>query len=268
MQGLEADQLEQLIARTGEKKFLIVDVRKEKEFRLDHIPGAINIPLAEIEFYPFASDTRTFVFYCRRGVRSKVAAILAMEVGVKTENIFHLTGGMMAYCGEILLDIPRVAHFPSQMTLVEVMEKSINFEKGAFLFYDGIKQRFEGTDLYPVIEKMCRAEVDHGKIIFKMLDAQKPSSLAFKPYFDRCSGDILEGGKSLGEINRFLDGISPENSVDILEFAIELEFCAYDLYKTMAENSKVPGIKEMFFILAQAEKKHLSIMIKSLELIS
>ncbi len=61
-----------------------------------------------------------------------------------------------------------------------------------------------------------------------------------------------------------MDRTSPENRMDILEFAIELEFCAYDLYKTMAENSKELVVKEMFYTLSQAEKRHLSLLVNHL----
>lgn len=43
---------------------LIVDVRSEKEFRSAHIPGAINIPLDELEQRRFELDaTKPTVFY-------------------------------------------------------------------------------------------------------------------------------------------------------------------------------------------------------------
>jgi rhodanese-related sulfurtransferase/rubrerythrin len=269
MQELSAPQLEKLISTAREKAFLIVDVRQAEEYRLDHIPGAVNIPLAQVEFNPFVfDDKRKVIFYCRSGRRSKVAAVLAAEAGLQKENIFHLGGGMMAYSGEILLDVPRVDHFSPVMTLVEVMEKAINFEKGAFFFYDRAKEKFKTTSLYETMGKMSQAEVSHAKMIFKMLDAREPCGIPFDDYFQICTGDILEGGKPLSEIERFLDTVSPGNKVDILEFAIELEFSAYDLYKAMAENSKNPVIIEMFFTLAQAERKHLSMMIDSLELIT
>lgn len=268
MRELTAEQLKQLIAETREKAFLIVDVRQAAEYRLDHIPGAVNIPLAEIEFDPFVLDeTRKVIFYCRHGIRSTVAVVMATDAGLNQENAFHLRGGMMAYTGEILLDVPRVDLFSSGMTLVAVMERAINFEKGAFLFYAAAKKKFIGTPLHGTMVKMSQAEVGHAKIIFKMLSAQEPGPLSFEDVFDRCPGDILEGGKPFCEMNAFLDGVSPENKVDILELAIELEFCAYDLYKTMAERSKGPVMKNMFFALAQAEKDHLSTMINSLELI-
>ena len=54
--------------------------------------------------------------------------------------------------------------------------------------------------------------------------------------------------------------------MDILDFAIEIEYSAYDLYKTMAEQSEQEKTQAMFFSLAQAEKVHLEQMINALEL--
>ncbi|MBU0970051.1 MAG: hypothetical protein KKC20_05355 [Proteobacteria bacterium] len=266
MQALTAQQLETLITGSQEDAFLIVDVRQAEEYRLVHIPGAVNIPLAQVEHHRFVSDnTRKVIFYCRGNSRSKVAAVLAAAGGLNPDNIFHLTDGMTAYTGEILLDLPRMDHFPSAMPSDEVMEKAINFEKGAFLFYNRAKDRVKGTCLYKIMGSMAGAEVRHAKTLFEMLDKQKTCLLSFEDFFNRCTGDILEGGAPIGEINIFLDTIFPENRIKLLEFAIELEFSAYDLYKNMAETTRERVVKEMFLFLAQAEKKHLSTMIESLD---
>ena len=49
MRELTPGQLKQLMAGNKENAFCIVDVRQAAEYRLDHIPGAVNIPLAEAE---------------------------------------------------------------------------------------------------------------------------------------------------------------------------------------------------------------------------
>jgi rhodanese-related sulfurtransferase/rubrerythrin len=267
IQDLTSKQLEELINSDKEQDFLIVDVRQSREYRLDHIPGAVNIPLARVEFNPLKLDeNRKVIFYCRSGSRSKVAALFATQAGMKKENLFHLRGGMSAYGGEILLDMPRVDLFSPVLPLKKIMEKAINFEKAAFSFYDRAKEKFKGTPIYEIMHKMCLAEKVHARTIFNMLNAQEPCHLTFDDFFEDCKGDILEGGKPLDEIMAFLDKILPENKISILEFAIELEFSAYDLYKTMAEDSKDPLAKEMFYTLAQAEKQHLSKIIHSLDL--
>lgn len=262
-----AGQLEKLIQTGREKAFLIVDVRKPEEYKLNHIPGSVNIPIADIEFHPFVFDEkRRVIFYCHGGRRSKVAALIAEEAGLSDDKIFNLDGGMMAYSGEILLDIPRVEIFSRDLSSIAVMEKAIDLEKGAYLFYQAAGGYFTGTRVHPVMERMLKAEKGHARSIFKILDKQEPCGMSFGEFFDFCEGDILEGGKTQDQIQRFLGQIRPENKIDILDFALELEFSAYDLYKAMTFQSSDIEVKEMFFTLAEAEKQHMTEIIESLEL--
>ena len=110
------EELEELIHTGRDKAFLIVDIRKPEEYRLDHIPGAVNIPLPEISCQRFLPEPdRKMIFYCRAGRRSKAAALLAVDAGVEPGNCFSLDGGISAYTGEILMEIPRVELFVENM---------------------------------------------------------------------------------------------------------------------------------------------------------
>lgn len=58
---------------------LVVDVRTPEEYASGHYPGAVNIPLAEIEarLAEFGDVKRPIVVYCRSGNRSaRARAIL------------------------------------------------------------------------------------------------------------------------------------------------------------------------------------------------
>lgn len=64
---------------------IIVDVRRPDEFSLGHIPGAINVPLTDIQQkqLPSLMDDKNSVYliYCRSGVRSVTAAKLLEQTG-------------------------------------------------------------------------------------------------------------------------------------------------------------------------------------------
>ncbi|MCP3871781.1 MAG: hypothetical protein GY699_01290 [Desulfobacteraceae bacterium] len=269
IQELSTKTLARFIKEKKEEEFLIVDVRQLEEYRLDHIPGATHIPLAEIQFDPFLfDDDRKLIFYCRSGSRSKVAASFVSEAGYDEKQLYHLKGGMLEYTGEILLNMPRIDHFPSDISSKDIMEKSIDFEKGAYFFYSSVKEKFHGSALYHAMEEMGQAEISHAKSIYNQMKKDYTVEMDFDLFFNTCKGQILEGGKSLKEIENFLSEIKSDECIDIIDFAIELEFTAYDLYKTMAENSNQDqeGAIQMFHTLAQAEKKHLEKMIQALEL--
>lgn len=262
---LSGKVLQRFIKDKNEKQFLIIDVRQEKEYRLDHIPGAVNIPLSEIQFDPYVFDgDRKLIFYCRSGSRSKVAAIFVAETGYDVKNLYHIKGGMLDYTGEVLMDIPRVDLFSSTKDSVDIMEKSMDLEKGAFYFYTHVKNKFRGSELYRVMEKMGQAELSHAKIIYNQMKKEQDIEMEFDLYFNSCKGEILEGGKTLKDVKKFI--YDTEDCINFIEFAIDIEFSAYDLYKTMAENSNKENVKNMFYDLTQAEKKHLEKMIQSIEL--
>jgi len=79
----------------------VVDIREANEYNDWHIGGARNLPayialntqdyepfLEQIQTYP---KEREYVMVCRRGITSKMAAMLASQVGYKTSS---LRGGM------------------------------------------------------------------------------------------------------------------------------------------------------------------------------
>ena len=72
---------------------VIIDVRTKDEFSKAHVPGAIHIPLADIETYDGDKDEKIAV-YCRTGNRSSIAKRTLEELGYKyVINIGGVTDG-------------------------------------------------------------------------------------------------------------------------------------------------------------------------------
>ncbi len=65
-EGLEAVDREELIERVRRKSAMVIDVRPVEEFQAGHIPGAISVPLKELEsrLAEFPKD-KEIVAYCR-----------------------------------------------------------------------------------------------------------------------------------------------------------------------------------------------------------
>jgi rhodanese-related sulfurtransferase len=69
-----------------------IDVRYPSEYQYDKLPGAINIPLAEIRNAARVLDKgREYVVYCQSGRRSAAAAFLLAQRGFRA---FVLDGGL------------------------------------------------------------------------------------------------------------------------------------------------------------------------------
>ncbi|HCY86536.1 MAG TPA: hypothetical protein DHV36_15490 [Desulfobacteraceae bacterium] len=265
---LSPDELDRLIRKGRERSFLLVDVRPTGVYALDHIPGAINLPASEIDDHSFDADTwDSLVFYCRNGIRSKVAACIAEENGFPGDRVFNLSGGIAAYTGEILLDMPELSTFPKDMPLAELMERAVNLEKGACRFYRKITPLFEDTQAYPYLRGMADTEIAHARAIFNTLAPLVGDSRAFDAVFASCKGGFLEGGRSTDETLALMAKSCGNRLEAILDFALDMEFSAYDLYKNRgAESSGAAG--DLFIALAQAEKTHIADILTCIDLVA
>lgn len=74
------------------KHRILIDVREPHEFRGGCIPGAINIPLSQLQsrLSEIPKDQR-ILLYCQSGMRSKTAARLLLKNGYV--DLAHLQGG-------------------------------------------------------------------------------------------------------------------------------------------------------------------------------
>ncbi|UOQ93947.1 sulfurtransferase TusA family protein [Halobacillus shinanisalinarum] len=84
----------------GDEDLSIIDVREQAEFAFGHIPGAINIPLGEIEerFQELNQDDELHVI-CRTGSRSDLAAQKLSEKGFK--HVKNVIPGMSTWEGSM-----------------------------------------------------------------------------------------------------------------------------------------------------------------------
>lgn len=81
-------------------KVAIVDVRSASEFGASHLPGAVNIPVSDVErrLAEIPRD-QLVVFICRSGARSMTASAVATRAGLT--NVAHLEGGLLGWAKEL-----------------------------------------------------------------------------------------------------------------------------------------------------------------------
>ena len=71
---------------------LWLDVRYPSEYQYDKLPGAINVPLAEVRnMFAMLDRTKEYIAYCQSGRRSAAAAFLFAQRGFK---VWLLEGGL------------------------------------------------------------------------------------------------------------------------------------------------------------------------------
>ena len=80
----------------SDKAPLVVDVRKPAEFGAAHIPGAINIPLAELEKrIDELRHENGVLIYCINGSRTRKAEPIVYANDIT--NVYHLEGAFQAW---------------------------------------------------------------------------------------------------------------------------------------------------------------------------
>jgi adenylyltransferase/sulfurtransferase len=78
----------------------IVDVREPQEFAVSRLPGAVNIPVGQLqERLAEIPKNRLAVFVCRSGARSLTASAIAARAGLV--DAAHLEGGLLAWAQDL-----------------------------------------------------------------------------------------------------------------------------------------------------------------------
>lgn len=103
MRNLDPAEFQSLIARDDA---VLLDVRMPEEIEIAALPGAVNIPLAELgarigELNPAAP----IAVLCHHGVRSEMAGRLLERNGFA--DVAHLSGGIDAWSQCIDASVPR-----------------------------------------------------------------------------------------------------------------------------------------------------------------
>ena len=81
---------------------LILDVRTPQEYHEGHIPGAVNINIQDPAFMDKLDelkDDKTYLVYCRSGVRSAKACQMMGSQGFN--DLYNLEGGILEWTGRV-----------------------------------------------------------------------------------------------------------------------------------------------------------------------
>ena len=265
-ENLPVEEFKQYTDTQIEKNYLLIDVRQPEEYTQAHIPGSKLIPLMELESrlvdLPLDMD---IVFYCRSGARSKAAAVMALGSAVPLKKIYNLMGGIMAWDGKTLVDSPRVKIFDGIENPDDLLLKSMDLEKGALRFYLYVVEKYAGQPFVHVMAPLVKAERIHAQSIYRYWKKMAESPLPFDEVFEDLKGDILEGGEDLESIISQIETIEDNPCLRLIELALNIEYAAYDLYRTMAEQTDDDHARNVFLTIAQVEKSHMQMLANAVD---
>ena len=92
-QTLTQDEVKELLDK---KNTVLLDVRTEEEYWEEAVEDSLNIPLHELqERIEELDKKKTYITFCRSGIRSKTAALILLEEGFL--NIFNSQDGILTW---------------------------------------------------------------------------------------------------------------------------------------------------------------------------
>jgi rubrerythrin len=146
-----------------------------------------------------------------------------------------------------------------------VLTRAIDLEKGVHRFYAVLVPRFANTPQAPVLQELLAAEAAHGRVLYDALAkiGRQPDE-SFEALFERLPGELVEGGQSWDALVERTRSLRDQGTVALLEFALELEYSAYDLYKNLADRAALRESRDAFLLLAAQERAHAQAVAKRL----
>jgi rhodanese-related sulfurtransferase/rubrerythrin len=265
IRDLTPEALRRFIQSHKETAYRLVDVRQPGEYEDSHIPGAQLLPLPElVQSMSALPPDQDLVFYCRSGARSMAAATMVKDEGVTGGDIFNLAGGILAWDGGLAVDQPRIDLFDFQAPPADTLKRAMNLEKGAFNFYRHVERHYADNDWSEIFGKLSKAEIGHARTVYHFWSKMDSDPPDFDSVFDTLGGDVLEGGISFEKAVDQVSAVQGTACIPLIELALQIEYAAYDLYRTMADRSPAPDARDAFLTLAQAEKNHMQSLIKAI----
>ena len=263
---INAEALRAYMATHKENDYLLIDVRQPEEYTESHIPGARLLPIMELvpRLFELPAE-RDLFFYCRSGGRSAAAAVLALEEAVCNANIYNISGGMLAWDGRSIEGSPRWHLFDSVATTGERLHLAMDLEKGAQRLYEYVAERFSSAPFAETFARLAKAEVAHARTVYNYWQAETGAGVSFDNLYEDLKGEILEGGEALESVLTSVSRLEENACLPLVEMALGVEYAAYDLYRTLADNGQDEGVRDAFLKLAQAEKAHMEALTKTID---
>lgn len=249
---MEPEGLRRFRAGRDEDEYLLLDVRQPGEYRRGHLPGAVLIPLPELEGRLDELDRKLpTVVYCAIGGRSRAAAELMAGRGFI--EVYSLRGGMKAWDGAAALGPPEQgkALFPAHAAPAGLLARAYALEQSMAAFYQGLADEAPDAGIAEMAGRLARVERGHGQRVRRLCE-QAGAGADEREIMERAEqGGVLEGGLRPEDLP---GGVLDREA--LLSLAMMVETQAMDLYSRLARDHEGEAQKALNG-LARQEKEHL-----------
>ena len=265
VESMSTDQAHTFIADNPPEKLTILDVRQPQEYKRGHIPGAVLIPLPELnERIKEIDPQKPTVVYCAVGGRSRVAA--QMLSGNGFEQIYNMSGGYKAWEGEAAVGDQNqgLAVFTDLASVSESLLIAYSMEKGLRDFYLSMLDKTKTDRVRKLFQKLADIEINHQKRIFAEYQRIENAKITLEAFETKIVPGIMEGGLTTEEYLAIYN-TDLESSVDVISMAMSIEAQALDLYHRAAQITEDDQTTESLLKIAAEERVHLNELAKLME---
>jgi rhodanese-related sulfurtransferase/rubrerythrin len=260
---LRPDEIKARLDRDSKGEYLLLDVRQPEEYQDGHIPGAMLIPLGELEARQGELDRdKRIIAYCRSGHRSMAAAMALCGLGF--EGLYHLDGGILNWDYETITGMPeeRPQLVTESADVRDILMLAIKLEKGSWEFYMAAKDKVASPQAKQSFQMLADAEDEHMQRLY-----QRAISLLGEgalPSLEQLRRELrvehIEGGvETSPALARVEEKVTDE--MEALEVALEKEYMSYDFYKRTSALVENPDAKALLHQLALEERNHADILL-------
>jgi rhodanese-related sulfurtransferase/rubrerythrin len=266
VKSISSDEVRAIIKENRTDEYCLLDVRQPVEYEQGHIPGAILIPLAELQsnLNKVKSDRMTIV-YCRSGNRSRSGVGILNGAGI--EDVYNMEGGMLAYNGLVAAGPPEagVFCFPENLTPEELMAMAWYIEDGSQSFLRSIKESAQDPELENVLTDLTAHKIDHKESLSKLYQnisgqlagEDFPTNVLHKP-----PQNVMAGCVSVPEAVNW----SKDKAIsEIIDLLMALEANTFDLYLKLGRQVESERARSVFMKLSEEESRHLEKIASILE---
>lgn len=245
-------------------EFLLLDVRQPEEYQAGHIPGAVFIPLSELEARQGELNRgKKIITYCRSGHRSMAAAIALCGLGF--EGVHHLDGGILNWPDETITGIPegRPELITEAADAGDILMLAIKLEKGSRDFYMAARDKGKSPQMKETFQMLANAEDRHMERLYERAISLLGEGVL--PPLEKLKRELrvehMEGGI---EISPALAKVGEKftDEMEALEIALEKEYMSYDFYKRTSALVEKPDAKTLLYELALEERKHAGVLLE------
>ena len=262
-----ADKIRKFMQDHQPEEYNLLDVRQPREYAREHLPGATLVPMGDLpeKMQEFDPEKLT-ITYCGIGVRSRAAASMLSHAGFR--NVYSMEGGINAWNGLVAEGEPEMgmSYFEPARTVEEFIGLAWLIEDATRTFYLKMAVRFQQTEAESFFNQMGFIEERHRAFLEVLLEKvsgkEKEGGFPQSVLPTLPSEPIMEGGIKLKDALAWAEN---HDLGEVLQMAISFESNAFDRYLLMIPKVEDEETRDLFKVLAEEEKAHLSHLTDYLE---